>query len=308
VGFTLVELLVAMTVIAILAGILVVAAGRGITSAREFAIRNEMLQLTSAIEQFRNEFSFYPPSFKAINGPDAMLVYLNRIAPNHVEGAGPVGMRPIDLWWSQVGQFIVQNPGADLVFWLSGLARDKQRPLTHFDANGGNPILHANAAHNYSSDPDEPPKRVFFEFKVSRLNIDPAVADGRVAEYSQTDRSVIPYLYLDARNYLPSISNPMDGAYVRPGVTGTDLVDVIENGADPRPLYFNPDSFQLLSYGLDGLPGNQAPSNDTPAGYANFFVNDCAFGGPAAADNFVNFGSEEISKLVTIIEEAASQP
>ena len=58
---------------------------RVIVRSREFAIQMEMQQLESAIENFKTENGFYPPSFKNMDS-DTLLTYLNRIAPNHIEG------------------------------------------------------------------------------------------------------------------------------------------------------------------------------------------------------------------------------
>ena len=60
-AFTVVELLVVITVIAILTAILVPVVGSAYKRANEFAIQNEMSQLDQAIEQFKIKYGFYPP-------------------------------------------------------------------------------------------------------------------------------------------------------------------------------------------------------------------------------------------------------
>ena len=62
-GFTVVEVLVAITIIAILAAILTPVVGSALRRANEFAIESEMSQLDLAIEHFKSDNGFYPPSF-----------------------------------------------------------------------------------------------------------------------------------------------------------------------------------------------------------------------------------------------------
>ena len=63
-GFTVVEILVVITVIAILAAMLIPVVGGAMRRANEFAIQSEMTQLDMAIEQFKNDNGFYPTQFQ----------------------------------------------------------------------------------------------------------------------------------------------------------------------------------------------------------------------------------------------------
>ena len=306
-GFTLVELLVGMTIIAILAGLLTVAISGGLRRAREFAITNEMTQLESALEQFRNQYGIYPPSFKemaqiqAADGDVAaanrVLDFLNSVAPNNAESTTDAnGQRRIDVWWIQVGSELADasnNPGADLVFWLSGLAKNKQFPLTQpaFDGDGNAVPLAAHSANPLDNGIE---RQVFFEFVPQRL-----LVNGGVAGYSHEENKSTPFLYLDAQNYLPTIAggNPQaNGAYCLPGFTDDDynlILDGTLQFGSPlfKQMYPNADSYQLISYGLDGEPGVATPPNR---------VSDC---GARGADNYVNFGGQAITKLETIVLE-----
>ena len=142
-GFTLVELLIVITVIGILVGLLLPAINGAMRSARELAMRTEMVQIEQAVESFKTEYGFYPPSFEQFApgaaadtshpGLAAFLRYLNRIAPNHQEAISFVGGGSrIVVWWNKVGQHL--DDQSSLVFWLSGLCQNKQFPIT-----GGNP-------------------------------------------------------------------------------------------------------------------------------------------------------------------------
>ncbi|QEG20616.1 type II secretion system protein [Mariniblastus fucicola] len=149
-GFTLTELLIGITIIGLLVGMLAVVGGGAINRAREFAVTNEITQMSQAIENFKNKYGFYPPTFQTLsqlqdhdstnqvliqNEANQVLVYLNKIAPNHQErGLSPIpsrasaGYRRIDDWWQQVG--VNLNQQTCLQFWLSGLIQNKQYPLT----------------------------------------------------------------------------------------------------------------------------------------------------------------------------------
>jgi len=298
-GFTLIELLVVMTVIAILVGILAVAVGAAFRRASLFTIQQEMSQMEGAIDKFKTQYGFYPPSFKFIPDPNdpndpikaanRLLAYMNRIAPNHIEGNGTPGNRPIDIWWNEVGVNLyaayvtdTNDNGADLVFWLSGLSKNKQRPLTIYDQV--NNITIPLAAHPFSNEilytdslgndviDSNIERDVFFDFKGSRLNFQTPV--DKVVNYFQASGAQVPYLYLDSESYNPSDANSQNGAYV-----------------DPNGDYMNPKSFQLITFGIDGLPGNVAMGTGT----------DWSQVGPEGVDNVVNFAGDGPNTLETLL-------
>lgn len=343
-GFTLVELLVGMTVIAILAGLLTVAVGGAFKAANEFTVKNEMTQIEAALEQFNNEFGFYPPSFKEfenisniggnnnnnIAAANAVLNFINRIAPNNAESQvidqDFPGQRRIDLWWNNVGQFIGDNPGSELVFWLSSLSKNRQFPLTFTDPTSNPPQVFALTAHNQSSLAGAPERQIFFEFDATRfLNFDP---DNNVLAVPLQPTGDSAYLYRDAGiNYFPnnpsdpddiagayvnaSFADPLDGDTIRRPM----LIDIVnafahlggDNPNDISPaasktifnrIFPNPDSYQLISFGLDGMPGGPTTCPTEQPANPNIISSCCS----AGADNFVNFGSSEITKLEIVLE------
>ena len=284
-GFTVVEVLVAITIIAILAAILTPVVGSALRRANEFAIESEMSQLDLAIEHFKSDNGFYPPSFANFNSGADILPYLNRIAPNHAENAAR-----LDAWWTQVGQHIKQeytntglSTGADMVFWLSGIAKNRQYPLTYGPDNA--PIglaAHSNGIGIVDNDNTE--RNVYFTFKADRLR-NPITPNGQnaptllVANYMQARGKESQYIYIDSGSY------PGSTAYSPNPGSGT---------------FFNQGSFQLVAAGLDGnfgavwaggtLPGAAIDSN------GDVVSPNCGLRG---MDNIVNFVGEGVGKLET---------
>src|SRR5688572_27705256 len=66
-GFTLVEMLVVISIIAILAALLIPAINMAIRAARNAAIGVEINQLATAIESYKQDKGDYPPNFRDIN-------------------------------------------------------------------------------------------------------------------------------------------------------------------------------------------------------------------------------------------------
>ena len=109
-GFTLVELLVVVSIIALLAALLLPAVYNALATAEDAAIRIELGNLAAAVELYKNEFRAYPPNF--INQA-AVARHIGRLFPRNVDTI-PTGL----------------DQSEALVFWLSGFKPDPQRPFT----------------------------------------------------------------------------------------------------------------------------------------------------------------------------------
>jgi len=170
-GFTLTELLVVISIIAVLAGLAIPAVMMANVRAYEFRISTKVSQYDSAVESFRNEKGLYPPdqyydqngSFIVWLDPSASeaalltaLVQrygplLQKIAPNHREfQATPATFAgtdyPIIAWYRQRGQFL--NPTNALSFWLGGgLSNSSVYPLSE-TCRRANELPVTNAAAN----------------------------------------------------------------------------------------------------------------------------------------------------------------
>ena len=238
-GFTLVELLVVITVIGILVGMLVAAVIPVMRRAREAAIQFEMKQIEQSVENFRNDFGFYPPTWNAIAAGDDvtsannLLRFINSIAPNNREGVGAPGSRPVDTWWTTVGTHINPGNGEDLVFWLSGMSKNLQFPLTNTGSTAAADMPDAYPSSNTDARNDFE-RQDYFEFDSGQLV--PNGPGNVVAGYDQAAGADTPWLYVDSANYATG------GAY-HVLVAGT-------------PIYENPSTFQLYCGGIDKDLGN----------------------------------------------------
>lgn len=171
-AFTLVELLMVVTIIGILIGLLLPAVYYGMQTVKKGAIGLEVQTLASAVEQYKNKYSQgYPPDgsnvaeferhykgiFRNIAASEFLAV---RAACNAVNGA------PSAL--SSVSGVVVpayMDPPEALVFALGGFSTDPLHPFT----GPGGPIQQVSAGvFQYNTDRNEP----IYEFKEAQLTID----------------------------------------------------------------------------------------------------------------------------------------
>jgi len=102
-GFTLVELLAAITITAILAGVLIKGGMTVVGLASNVLITWEIAQLNDAVEDFAVYFGDYPPDF---HDPAAAIQFMQAHFPKC-----PATNYP---------NFALQNPSSALCFWLAG--------------------------------------------------------------------------------------------------------------------------------------------------------------------------------------------
>jgi prepilin-type N-terminal cleavage/methylation domain-containing protein len=299
-GFTLVELLVVIAIIAILAGLGVPALMRALRTANEMTIKTTVSELDKAVNSFKTKHGFFPPDFTRIQSANQFLNFINRYAPNNSEqtqAAGfPPGVRRIDVWWSQVGQYL--GPESALPFWLSGLAKNKQFPLTFIDSNGNCCAL---PPYNVQVDGQVIERDVEFDFNTGALHPvfeqsgvpgdarnpgittypiwDTGLQAGYVCIMSQfADGDLVPVVYFELASYRYNIldpastsSTPIDIFPHRNLFIGGNAGVVVplgyaqRNGAGASEYhYYKKDSFQILVAGMDSLfyEGLRAPSSN----------------------------------------------
>jgi prepilin-type N-terminal cleavage/methylation domain-containing protein len=145
-GFTLVELLAVIMIIALLAGLVTPAVMRAMSSARTAAVKAEIDLLHMALVNYKNEYGSFPPADmrglwkgSAVDPSHPAYKHLQRIFPRITENkflneGGPgTGESPY-MFMAQM------SPAQALVFWLQGFYDNPQYPLTNkIPLNNANP-------------------------------------------------------------------------------------------------------------------------------------------------------------------------
>jgi general secretion pathway protein G len=264
-GFTMVELLMVIVIIAILIGLLVPAVQRGVVSAREAAVTSEIRQLETAIASFKATYGVEPPSTitlyeRASQIPTASQSSLRRIWPHFAFTGGANGYgNEYDLdgdgTSGEDGVSVTLHGANCLVFFLGGIQAGTSPQLTvvGFSKSPTNPFA-AMAATESREGP-------FFEFKVDRLHLSPANAahpniQRFLVYFDPLPSQEAPYVYAssnDGRGYSPTVAADL--------WTGSadDLNDIYRSGTAATSPAIKPKGFQIISPGYDheyGVGGN----------------------------------------------------
>ncbi len=250
-GFTLVELLVVIVIMAILMALILPAIGSVRRSAQVAAVSAEMTQLDSAITNFKQIYGPTPPS--------------NLIIPANANSWGASDRAVIRALWPQFdfstcGGLQLSNgavgypanpvhmSGAEcLVFFLGGVdsdATDSVRSLIGFSKNPATPWS------NLGSNRDNP----LFKFDVGRLvDID---KDGAVEYLDSLPDQATPYAFFSSqgKNYRKLNSATVADDFDVHGAP-TNPKDMTAIYLDPSNAPLEAGGYQLVSPGLDGAYG-----------------------------------------------------
>ncbi len=186
-AFTLVELLVVITIIGILVGLITTAAVSALKKARQTEIKAEINQLDGGFTEAKNKYNAYPPNCQTDDtGPIAesrvladMKRFMRQAFPRHQE---PDDLIARLVGWDSINNKVVpQNKqlaggmagGEAIVFWLGGFSSDPKFPIS----GEGGPSYQVPSANgttagstNYQLDPIESRvSKMTFPFKVDRL-------------------------------------------------------------------------------------------------------------------------------------------
>lgn len=171
-AFTLTELLVVITIIAILAGLITGAALGALEKAKQAAVTAELQQVGTAVENFKLEYGAYPPncftgtSSNPVQDYAGNQVYdlirsdiermFKKAFPRHQEPAGLIRALAGNNTSGAPGNIQTGNsqtntgttlpggltPAEAVVFWLGGFSKDPQYPIS---GPGGPSYIAANA-------------------------------------------------------------------------------------------------------------------------------------------------------------------
>ncbi len=117
-GFTLVEMLVVITIISILVALASVAVFKALETAKKARIKAEITNLESAMQQFKTQYGDYPPSWFGPVQTDAGVVTVTEAAHpvrQFFNKAFPRLIEPDTTWQNLKGQNLKLRAGAYLL-------------------------------------------------------------------------------------------------------------------------------------------------------------------------------------------------
>ena len=287
-GFTLVEMLVVVGIIAVLAAILVPTIAGALRRAKVAQIAFDVSNLETAITNYASEKGDNPPDFSDQSIVARHLEKAYRRANANERAfvlllAGNVNVNP--------PKPAIIDPAEALVFWLGGLSKDERRPFTgpggpiSWEDENGNGVIDLD--HEISYNPSR--ENAFFPFEQQRLSLKQVPHDGHVDYYSNDESTLHgrtddvfpvfspptrpqPYVYFDSRTYLLGINGVpiqtypsiLTGDYVPPAALTIGVArPYLTTNRDPN--FFNtstfnwrahffakPKEYQIISAGLDG--------------------------------------------------------
>jgi prepilin-type N-terminal cleavage/methylation domain-containing protein len=294
-AFTLVELLVAIAIIGILMSIAIPAVMRSISTARATTIRMEVSALEQAIEKYLQEYGDYPPDFSSLQ---VVQKHYRKLFPRMSAADSAL----LTNLLSTLGTFdpTRMDRAEALVWTLGGYSKNKQRP---FSGDGGPlawigtvPYTDSSLTDADRANPDNFQINVdrvnaLYDFAIQRLNYSsvnssaPFSATNRYVSTDDTDLfptyaardGGAPFVYFDSRTYdlhdptrgFNGYGNAAFGA-VRPYLSDKSKANT--TGADYATLvaalqgwqFMNPDSFQIISAGLDNNFGSIVGPSSAP--------------------------------------------
>jgi prepilin-type N-terminal cleavage/methylation domain-containing protein len=283
-GFTLVELLVVITIIGILASLITVAVVGAIKHARLAAVKAEMDEIDAGFQVLKSKYAEYPPNCELSGDFNRRFTnfkrYLLQIAPRHREPEKLLAriMGGVDTSDPYFPKALIRgmSPSEAIVFWLGGFSDDPNYPIS---GHGGPSyvIPEYGDSQNRTLDPIESRKWIL-PFDVTRLGPraddgyfdDPRLmSDQRHVEYFLNGKwrrinfwhyrprnSEQPYLYFDVSRGSPTLDTDV-GSSSSPEIY--PIKQVHERDARGAPLSFkfvNQGKFQLLHSGFDGAWGD----------------------------------------------------
>ncbi|EMI20564.1 protein containing Prepilin-type cleavage/methylation [Rhodopirellula maiorica SM1] len=283
-GFTLVEILVVITIIGILTAIAIPAVNNAVKTARQSAIRMEVSSLETAIEKYREKYGDYPPDF---SDPTVVSRHYGKLFPR-------MSTNDATLLANLMTGTTIDRAEA-LVWALGGYSEDIQRPFTGpggplvWTGDGTNSYTDTAVTDTNRQDPanfqiNTDRVNAFYDFEANRFGINTPDSTSPLTgtnRYLSTDDSPqdlfptyaarsggAPFVYFDSRTYTSSTGgfNGYSSGFgtVRPyfseefnnNSSGADYATI--DAALAAWKFMNPNKFQIISAGMDDSFGNTA--------------------------------------------------
>ncbi len=328
-GFTLVELLVVITIIIILMGLLTPVVINALAKAKETRIQTEIGMIDGAIKTYKGNFGAYPPSdFSNIGTASISGTSFSYNPPNtpqyialanHLQKAFP--RCNVN---TEIAAIILSNPkypsanfpapispAQAIYFWLGGFCSDKEHPISGLLTISGNTVV---PNPNATRDP------AAIDFDKTRLTWPNGLPTTTAPCYCAADTPGVPYVYFASQNYTshagvgytgpPSFGTkgtPYDTAVWHQGGTGMLRPYAADPPLSPRSTTFptpvNPNSFQIISAGVDSDfggagtmdNGNSDASNNNPV---IAYFNSGTWYATGDNDNLTNFSDKTLGNSI----------
>ncbi len=296
-AFTLVELLVVITIMAILAALLIPAVISAQRRAQSTRIKMEIDQLATGFEDYRNDVAGeYPPNAWFVNSQthnaNAVVRHFKKAFPRHREPEALIR----GLSGYGTGTVVLPgglSPAEAVFFWLGGFSSDPKYPIS----GPGGPSFLVGQLDNIED------RNRTYDFDLTRLgtgegiDVQTALQNGsvRAVQYSfgnQTRRinfwqyyppkSTKPFVYFDTSRSKPRAHETAiyASAVVHPTIAGVApikrLATTLVSPSNPTiqdVRYANEDKFQILHAGVDDDWGGDIDSDNSlfDAVRINFF-------------------------------------
>jgi general secretion pathway protein G len=263
-GFTLVELLMVVVVLAILVALLLPAINAAVRTARQAAVQAEINQIATALESFKAKYGDYPPSRILLVESGDYTAFMG----NASLSAGPIDPTSPGVGDITSGQLAQRSVAALRRFFprvklstSGGVAQG----WYDFNGNNNNPLQNPEAyvLHGHEC-------LVFFLGGVP-------LVDPKTGAISMTGFGKDP-------------TNPFTNSVVGSAAYNANR--------DPAIFEFNAGRLALDPSGTSGIPGyydslgNAPPVPGAPSTTLNFYAYFSAYGNGAYDPNDVNFGNE----------------
>jgi prepilin-type N-terminal cleavage/methylation domain-containing protein len=284
-GFTLVELLMVILIIAMLISLLIPAVQAARVRGLETAILSQITELVNGLEKAKVDFGSYPPS--AIRGDPNWPHWSDAEVTTFLKRAWPKATFTV----SDIQLIQSLDPAESLVFWLGGIPDSTGKPRG-FCTDPRNPLKGPDGPDSYdpfnkgvSSQRTEP-----FQFDETRLFDKETVTNPPTGNYfseyyppNMRPGDTRPFAYFAARPnksyYTPNRRLP----------TFLDPRAVQEGRAVPYlkaiGRFVNEDGFQIICAGIDSNYGNGSEKIFPTGPY-----------GPGDNDNLTNFSQRRLGE------------